>query len=601
MDSIHIQGYKQLKNIKLTHLGRVNYLVGGNASGKSSILECLQLFSAGIDHPLQHRNFQIKGLSKHAVAEGGKLLVELSKKDHLDINMELNYSEINFTNNNIMHGGRAFFAKSHRVNVNSPPGHIGENGRTTLSKQSVKYANSPRLYGFGINTFYLSTKPTQNENDGVTVKPNHVMLDKMNIENSQIVLDFLNMHHTRQTDDTKFVDISKSVRGDDAVLLKLTRVGKDKVGNEVHYPKDTIAYPIMSLSGGMHALLDLYYGVEIELKANPKQDRVVRVVCLEEPEIGLHPDNQKKVVEVLDDISTKEGNDDVIFMVSTHSPFIISEAANFSDKNHKFYLLDKGSLMDPMGVKILESPGYYGDRCLNVVAKMLGAGFGDLNAMPQTAEALTVVYCEGENKDKKDSQLYKRIFRDENIVFVSAKSFQDAVIAFRIGEQTARFVFGKDTSVRALVDRSNGCPECKQNSNSNDHKDHRQTFIITADEKVLYTHKGRLKFDDDDVKAIEATEPNGRLRVLQRKELENYLFDPTVVSLLPESVKQKITYTCDHEDVDHRDGEVKDLLKEQSKAPEILRDLADIIYRHRADKTNEIYNELAGYLGLDNS
>ena len=46
--SIRIAGYRGLKSFRLTDLGRVNLLVGANNSGKTSILECIELLrSAG--------------------------------------------------------------------------------------------------------------------------------------------------------------------------------------------------------------------------------------------------------------------------------------------------------------------------------------------------------------------------------------------------------------------------------------------------------------------------------------------------------------------------------------------------------------------------
>ena len=46
--SIRIAGYRGLKSFRLTGLGRVNLLVGANNSGKTSILECIELLrSAG--------------------------------------------------------------------------------------------------------------------------------------------------------------------------------------------------------------------------------------------------------------------------------------------------------------------------------------------------------------------------------------------------------------------------------------------------------------------------------------------------------------------------------------------------------------------------
>ena len=51
--SVLISGYRGLKSFKLDGLGRINLLVGTNNSGKTSILECIELLrSAGSSHVL---------------------------------------------------------------------------------------------------------------------------------------------------------------------------------------------------------------------------------------------------------------------------------------------------------------------------------------------------------------------------------------------------------------------------------------------------------------------------------------------------------------------------------------------------------------------
>ncbi|MYN66117.1 MAG: AAA family ATPase [Acidobacteria bacterium] len=51
--SIQINGYRGLDSFRMEKLGRVNLLVGMNNSGKTSILECIELLrSAGDPHVL---------------------------------------------------------------------------------------------------------------------------------------------------------------------------------------------------------------------------------------------------------------------------------------------------------------------------------------------------------------------------------------------------------------------------------------------------------------------------------------------------------------------------------------------------------------------
>ena len=51
--AIRIDGYRGLGSFRMEGLGRVNLLVGANNSGKTSILECIELLrSAGNPHVL---------------------------------------------------------------------------------------------------------------------------------------------------------------------------------------------------------------------------------------------------------------------------------------------------------------------------------------------------------------------------------------------------------------------------------------------------------------------------------------------------------------------------------------------------------------------
>ena len=51
LDSIEIKNFKRIgeEGLKLNNLKQVNYLVGENGSGKSSVLECLYIFSFDSD------------------------------------------------------------------------------------------------------------------------------------------------------------------------------------------------------------------------------------------------------------------------------------------------------------------------------------------------------------------------------------------------------------------------------------------------------------------------------------------------------------------------------------------------------------------------
>ena len=49
ISAIRIQGYRGFEQFEMGNLGRVNLLVGANNSGKTSVLEAIDLLSSSLD------------------------------------------------------------------------------------------------------------------------------------------------------------------------------------------------------------------------------------------------------------------------------------------------------------------------------------------------------------------------------------------------------------------------------------------------------------------------------------------------------------------------------------------------------------------------
>jgi hypothetical protein len=133
------------------------------------------------------------------------------------------------------------------------------------------------------------------------------------------------------------------------------------------------------ISSGVKAMNDLRFLVTESMKSvQPDVDAIL--VLMEEPENSLHPDLQKKIPAVLQNIiKGVEASvaEKIYFIISTHSPFIISGSTSFAD--HKVYLTgNHGQLWDLNQTQVGESPGYSGNECLTVVAQMLGGDATDL-------------------------------------------------------------------------------------------------------------------------------------------------------------------------------------------------------------------------------
>ncbi|HET7301960.1 MAG TPA: AAA family ATPase [Candidatus Saccharimonadales bacterium] len=569
---ITIEGFKSLKKVRLNDLTRVNYLIGENASGKSSVLECLQVFNAALNTNVRSGSFNIVGLNKHAFNNSG-FKFSINRPSGRVIKMQVPVDS-DIQNGQVNHGANEI------ITIDDEPlwrYHDGDSRREALR----------RVEALSFTTAYVSA--IQELESGYYIRPTFMDFNfgDIDITSSDHLITFLNNYYPH-IGKQRINSIIKTMRSDNAIMLQL--VEKAEHGGRVIYFEDSEEHvPIASLSGGLRSMIRLYYGIEGQLRNIPTKENIMRIICIEEPEIGFHPKLQKELPGILQDFVNRYS--DVTFFVTTHSPFVASAASGF-EESQRLYLFDKGSLVDLNQDHVDESSGYKGGLCLNVIAQMLGAGFGDMGVMPRTSEQFTVVYCEGASKDLRDSILYKRIFADKNIIFISCADLVNAVYAFRLGLEGARFMLGKETRVMALVDRSYGCrvKRCDKQGV----EPHSHDLVLSKHTTIEKTHPNKPLFTDDERQKIMATDSENRIQVLLRKEIENYLFDPAVVAFLTKS-EQKLLEIPD--DLDVINGEVKDRIKFTGDKIKIMHRLAEIIYEKREDpKVKPLYQELEGYI-----
>jgi hypothetical protein len=143
----------------------------------------------------------------------------------------------------------------------------------------------------------------------------------------------------------------------------------------------------------------------------------INLFLIEEPELTLNPKLQKEIPKFFHNITNdfKKAGIEVQFLISTHSPFIVSAAAEFKD-SQKVYLIEDGECLNPQGSK------KGGAKRLGM--EMLGAGVDDI--LPKT-----IVICESEvnqyAQDKpnyqKDAFIYQKLYGNlHDVGFYSAGS-----------------------------------------------------------------------------------------------------------------------------------------------------------------------------------
>lgn len=455
---------------------------------------------------------------------------------------------------------------------------VGPNGSGKSMTLSL-IADKAEVSGQGV----IRVPAFQGTNMGINYddRPN---LDPLNVGIENLSKDVDNMLTSRVDQKIISVDGPQTIEGDKKII-KIEKYQQIKVGDKESIQ---VRSDIIKRSYGESALIFLLsYLKGTPSNPDPKFFKARRVYLIDEPENGLNPEIQKKIPILLDDLvkDYAQKGIETQFFIATHSPFIISAASRYIDQ--RSYLLKDGCPVDLDQTYVEKSSGYQGRRGLNVVAEMLGAGFKDLSPLPRTSEEFTIVYCEGQNKDIKDSILYKKIFQDKNFIFISSFDLYKAVLAMKVGAQCASFIFGEKTKVVALVDRSFGCREKKCGATDEPEHNHVAYFGALSFEM---THPGKPIFTDDEREAIQNSDNLKRIRVLVRKEIENYLFDPAVIAYLPEEKREEIQFA---QKPDYENGEVKDLIIYKGNKALIHGLLANIIYEQREQADiKPIYSEL---------
>jgi energy-coupling factor transporter ATP-binding protein EcfA2 len=311
--SIHIKGYKALKDITISNPAKVNYLVGKNGCGKSSVLEALLMLSKSIDR-LPGHGIDIPGLTKYAFAS--------------DVHVYLTFDN-----------DKGFrLAIPHSVEISVGSGNFGIAGDVITLWDGQAITGWPdrikrdiirQLARYTITTRYVSPFVQQEDSAAYVILPEHMALDFNNIDaiTEDDLLGFLNQNYPLGTNEA-VSDVSSSLRSDKAVQFTvIDKNTKERV--------DKIA--LSQLSSGLRSIARFYFGLSRIVKEMPHGNGNLSIVCIEEPENGFHPEIHKRIPELLNIFTT--ANPDLIFMVSTHSPFIISAAGQFTD--HKTYILDK--------------------------------------------------------------------------------------------------------------------------------------------------------------------------------------------------------------------------------------------------------------------
>ena len=359
LDSITIQNFKAIQGepLELKNLAPINYLVGPNGCGKSSVLESIHLFWFVVNNSLKnkgcfetfqkierffgmHKLSSLIQINTHKLNIGGGFNTPYSdtdpfnewfytKKENIEniekIRKDFSFEkvELSYLTHNLKWLNSSMF--NHFLEKQDLYGKISKctgfaNGKSRkftkikfIGKNYRKYLFESYFNQLRIH-FYLFGLGVSGEGSDV----------KSSIENYFFYL--------RENS----ILIEKFVRIRDK--FKLINFDEKKVidGNSFYFSKD-------HYSAGELRLYELLLSCFLFPK---NSQHFNKIILLEEPEIGLHPNWQKRLPSLLEEINKEIPN--LQFLISTHSPFIINAAIEL--ENQKVYHIQKGKCLNPEGL-----------------------------------------------------------------------------------------------------------------------------------------------------------------------------------------------------------------------------------------------------------
>lgn len=335
-EQIHIDGFKNLNNLHITGLKKINYFIGASGAGKSSIFELLILL--------------IRGGWRNGLTQFGDLTKVIP-----------DMAEVRIVSND----GASIQDKTYKIRA--------------TGKGVVSVDEEPQAVNHPLDIQYFSSEQKEYNYTGDAKK------------------------RISSYDPTKPTDPVLSAI-DDLAATEITNFATFEVIRS--HPGFSAGEPLIlsgskrneemstaNLSGGNSALVSMIACV---------MNNMGSIIVLEEPENGMHVEQQKKIHGWLKKLSA--GNDSVQLMVITHSPFLLGNIDE-SDPETNTYILNEG--------RVLKSSGYSAKGAKYLASKITGIGFEDI--APQK-----IVVCEGSLRRLLD--IVNGRFYSESIMFASAKS-----------------------------------------------------------------------------------------------------------------------------------------------------------------------------------
>ena len=391
LSSVEIKNFKAINKpggLKLDNLAQVNYLVGENGSGKSSVGETIYLLMNNTDYlfddDVENNSYSYYEVNKDYFTSNSLYYIE-----NIERFTYPEYFKVIFS---------TFHDSEFEINfVLSPTGYTINDSRGVM----VNGLNGCQILS-GKKNFFVDNYDNLNP---VFKHKIEIILNKfLSLSVSVSIIDSKNLAFN-----DKILDFNSLSSGIKYILNIIT---------EIFYSKS------------LHRTVGRCYDPEeIKIAPDTSNENIIDLISspliiIDEPESFLHPKFQKKVPEILNFLSIEFA---FSFLISTHSPFIISAAASLSEQ--KVYLIDGGQTVgldfDPENKENYNnygsgSDGFEGYEMKEVANKMLGASTSDILYKKY-------IICEGsDDKINCDANIYNKIFQPKiNVKFLSEGGFGD--------------------------------------------------------------------------------------------------------------------------------------------------------------------------------
>lgn len=301
------------------------------------------------------------------------------------------------------------------------------------------------------------------------------------------------------------------------------------------------------------------------------------LVCVDEIETALHPSIQNKIAWLLELELNKITSLPIYVFITTHSPFVIAWSKGFRD-TQKTYLIHSGTTIW-LDSNRWWNKWYPWDKAQSVVSQMLWVQLPELVSAIRASskEQFNIIYCEGDTDI--DSDYYQLIFpRDHEgrkNIFVSCKSANDVIQSYKWLNNIWCIWLWDYCRLLWFIDRSCG------------------NIWIYANWRHIITSKEHVQFSDSEREEI--MKEHLWIKILTRKEIENYLYDPVVIDMISIEDQEVIKDSCkqwkeEYKNLNFQSWEVKDNFNTIELT--LKRKCANIIYNYKDWKTKSIYDDL---------